>query len=97
MVAKCGWCGEWTHYVIVLNQLEKLEAAKADSLVCISSLSPTGSFLVLAPHMHKVTIYNKYFLFLLILTHHYPRNDVSQHHQQHVVPGNRVHFRSVIH
>ena len=49
------------------------------------------------PHMHKVTIYNKYFLFLLILTHHYPRNDVSQHHQQHVVPGNRVHFRSVIH
>ena len=31
------------------------------------------------------------------LTHHYARNNVSQHHQKHVVPGNRVHFRSVIH
>ena len=31
------------------------------------------------------------------LTHHYAGNNVSQHHQQHVVPGNRVHFRSVSH
>ena len=30
-----------------INQLEKLEAAKADSLVCLSLLSLSGSFLVL--------------------------------------------------
>ena len=32
---------------IIMNQLEKLEAAKAARLVCLSLLSLTGSFLVL--------------------------------------------------
>ena len=35
---------------ISINQLEKLEAAKADWLVCLSLLSLTGSFLVLGSY-----------------------------------------------
>ena len=53
LLMDAGWCvpplpsHHKAHFDPILNQLEKLEAAKAAWLVCLSLLSLTGSFLVL--------------------------------------------------
>ena len=84
----------WTHYAIVL----KYSQYNPEWILCIilikSFLSKYSYPFEMKEYQHKVVIST---ISSSNLTHHYAGNNVSQHHQQHVVPGNRVHFRSVIH